>query len=152
MITPASYNLLLCLNLFYIVSLFLYDVFRWPPPSWMHRCTQVEKLCITSGSVSSEMLKFHLIWLVWVHLSLQGVYCTLYFSNNPTEKKSGAVWSGEQGGHGTSPKWEITWCGNKWRSTAMPITAMWTIAPFCWNHKLWFSGSFRARNSLIISV
>jgi hypothetical protein len=59
---------------------------RWPPPSWMQRCTRVEKLCINTWSVSSETWRFRLVWLVWVHFSPQSVYCTLYFSNNPTEK------------------------------------------------------------------
>jgi hypothetical protein len=40
----------------------------------------------THLNVSSECLQFRLVFLVWVHWSLQGVYCVLYFSNNPTEK------------------------------------------------------------------
>jgi len=42
--------------------------------------------------------------------------------------------------------------GNKWRSAAMLITAVWKVAPSCWNHQLWFGGSFWAINSLIIFV
>jgi hypothetical protein len=44
----------------------------------------------------------------WLSSNTKSVHCTLYFSNNPTEKKSGAVRSGERGGHGISPKREIT--------------------------------------------
>ena len=40
----------------------------------------------------------------------------------------GAVRSGERGGHGTTPKREITRCGNKRRSAAMLITAMCAVA------------------------
>jgi len=50
------------------------------------------------------------------------------FFKQPHRKKSGAVRSGERGGHGTSPKREITRCGNKRRSAAMLITAVWAVA------------------------
>jgi len=61
--------------------------FRWPPPSSVHKCTRVKKLHITAWSVSSESLAISsCMFSFWVHVSLYGDYCTLYFSNNPTEK------------------------------------------------------------------
>jgi hypothetical protein len=94
---------------------------------------------------------FHLVLLVWVHLSQQGIYCTL-LPNKPHRKKSRAVRSSEWGGHGTSPKQESTRCRNERWSTAMLVTAVYSIAPSCWNHKIWFGGSFMARNSFIICL
>lgn len=88
--------------------------------------------------------RFHLILFVSTHLSLHDDYSTPYISNNPYRKNSGAVWSGKQGDHVTSLKWEITRRGNKWWSAAMLITVMWAVAPSCLNHKLWFGGSFGA--------
>ena len=44
------------------------------------------KVRITVWSVSSESLAIYSHMFTLVHVSLQGEYCTLYFSNNPTEK------------------------------------------------------------------
>jgi hypothetical protein len=119
------------LKFFYIVLLFVYNVFRWPPPFRMQRCTRVENLRITSQYVFSEMLAvsccivclsaFKSYRATTVHLTFQ---MTLH-------KKSGAVRSSEGGSHETSPKREITRCRNKRRSAAMLITSMWAIAPVC---------------------
>jgi len=51
-----------------------------------------------------------------------------FFQITPQKKKrSGAVRSGVRWGHGTSPKREIARCGNKQRSAAMQITAVWAV-------------------------
>ena len=147
----STYNLLPCLNLLYIFSLFVYNCLLGghSPPE----CTGAHELRSCALLFEAFLLKcwlFRLVPLICVYLSLQGVYCTLYFSNNPTEKNSGAVRSGEWGGR-TSPKRATT----RWktrRSAATLITAVWDVAPSCWNHRLWCGGSFGARNSFIISV
>ena len=100
-------------------------------------CTGAHELRNCASLLEVFLLKcwrFRLVRLIWVYLSLQGVYYALYFSNNPSEKKSGAVMSGERGGR-TSPKLAATRCENKRRSAATLMTVVWAVAPSCWNHR-----------------
>jgi len=141
----ACLNLLVCFNWF--LHCFIYGVQCLSDGHHPPECTgaRLDKLHETSQSVFLKWWwLFSLILLVWVHLSLKGIYCMLYFPNNPTKKKSGAVRSVEWG-----MKQETTHCEKKRRSASY---AVWAIVPSCWNPKLWLSGSFGARNSLIISV
>ena len=57
-------------------------------------------------------------------------------SNTAKEKKSHVGRSGEQGGHGTSPKREMRCPGNIFRTMVIDPFAVCAVAPSCWNHTL----------------
>ena len=49
------------------------------------------------------------------------------------QKKSQGNRSGERGGHGTSPLWEMSFPGNNLRNSAIASLEVWAVAPSCWN-------------------
>jgi len=69
--------------------------------------------CAQSVSYETLMISRHMTGLSAFNSSGRLLYCTLYFSNSAIKKNSGAVRSGERGGQGTSPKRDMTRCGNK---------------------------------------
>jgi hypothetical protein len=88
MAISARYNWPLCLNLLYIFFTFCVQCLLGThrPPE----CTCAHELGSCPSLLEVFLLKcwrLRLVRLTWVYLSLQAVYCMLYFSNNPTEKK-----------------------------------------------------------------
>jgi len=92
----ACHNLLLCLNYFYIVTFLCTMSFRWPPPCWMHRCTQNKKLHI-SENVHSEMLMISSCIACLSTFKFTGHLLYILLFKYPHRKKSGAVRSSERG-------------------------------------------------------
>jgi len=117
-----------CTFVLYIVSLFVYNFFcgghRPPESTGLHELRSSRGVCFEMLEISSHIV------CVRAFKFTGRLQCTLLFKK-PYRKKSGAVKSGDGGGHGTAPKGEITRCGNKRRRAAMLITGMWTIAPSC---------------------
>ena len=115
----------------------------------MHRFTRIEKLHITSRSVSSEMLAVS-SRTAYLSVFKSTVCCTLYVSNNCTEKKKQVLLgpANEEAAHHQNEQPPVA----KTKGEATLITVVWNVPPSCRNHRLWCGGSFGARNSLIISV
>jgi len=82
-------------------------------------CKDAHELRITIRSVSSEMLTIasHMACFSAFKSTGRLLYTSLFKQlhthTHTQKKKRGAVRSGERGDHGTSPKREITRCGNK---------------------------------------
>jgi len=61
-------------------------------------------------------------WLVDVQFSFEV----------PHKKESQVDSSGEKGGLGTSPLWEMSFPGNNLRNSAIVSLEVWAVAPSCW--------------------
>ena len=152
MIISARYSLILCLNLFWIFSLFVYIVFRWPLPSWSHRHPRFEKLCKTSRSVSSEMMKISSLMAYLSAFKSTGILLHPLLFKYPHWKNQVLLGPAneEAMAHHLNEKSPVE--ETNARSADVRITAVWALAPSCCKQRLWFDGIFGAIYSLITTA
>ena len=107
---------------------------RWRPSCWMQFSSLFFKIAHDTGQqLTIDRTNF------LTDGFLQIIQLTGFMSVNtrsripPKKKKSHVERSGERGGHGTSPKREISCPGNMFRTMVIDSFAVCAVAPSCWN-------------------